>query len=63
MMRQVAAHTAAASITTPGQEQRAPSTQCVFKNAVFIICKLIFGAHVLYLALETENAGPAIPSG
>lgn len=47
----------------PWNKQRAPPTQVVFKNAVLIIRKLIFWAHVLCLASETKKAGPAVPSG
>lgn len=57
------AHTAAATVRTLRKKQRAPSPQVALKNAVLIICKLSFGAHVLHLAAETENAGPAVPSG
>lgn len=64
-MRQEAAlaHAAVASTTTPGKKQRAPPIQVALKNAVLIICKLSFGAHVRCLAVETEKAGPAVPSG
>lgn len=57
------AHTAVVSVTTPGKKQRAPPIQVALKNAVLIIRKLIFGAHILCLAVETEKAGPAVPSG
>lgn len=63
-MRQEAAlaHAAVASITTPGKKQRAPPIQVALKNAVLIIRKLRFGAHVTCLAVGTEKAGPAGPS-
>lgn len=64
-MRQEAAlaHAAVASIMTPGKKKRAPPIQAALKNTVLIICKLSFGAHITCLAVETEKAGPAVPSG
>lgn len=56
------AYTAALAVAPLREKHRTPQTQVVLKNAVFVIGELVLRAHVVHLALQTENAIPAVTS-
>jgi len=55
------AHSAAAALQTPRQEERPPAAVALLEGAVLVVGEVVLGAHVACPAPEAEQAGAAVP--